>query len=165
MIDHPSDLSASLEDYLEAILFTTEEKGAARPKDLADRLHVRAASVTGALQLLAQKKLVNYTPYDLVTLTAAGKRVAGKVARKHRALLRFFSNVLDIPREEAEDFACKMEHAIPDHVLERFVGFAEFVERCPNSGAVWQGKAKGYFCTAQSSEQSACKQCGGSEQP
>jgi DtxR family Mn-dependent transcriptional regulator len=159
MTKSSSDLSASLEDYLEAILFTTEEKGAARPKDLADRLHVRAASVTGALQLLAQKKLVNYTPYDLVTLTAAGKRIAGKVARKHRALLRFFTDVLDIPKTDAEEFACSMEHAIPDHVLERFVGFAEFVERCPNSGGIWQGKNHGYLCKAQDCGQTGCELC------
>lgn len=152
-------LSSSLEDYLEAILLIAEEKGAARPKDIADRLNVAAASVTGALKLLASKELVNYAPYDVVTLTAAGKKIARVIAKKHEALLNFFTNVLDIPREDAEEFACKMEHAIPDHVLERFVGFAEFVERCPNSGAIWQGKAKGYFCRAQGSEQTVCKQC------
>lgn len=152
-------LSSSLEDYLEAIFVIAEEKGAARPKDIADRLNVKAASVTGALKLLAEKALVNYAPYDVVTLTTAGKRIARVIAKKHNALLNFFSNVLDIPVEKAEDFACKMEHIIPDDVLERFVGFAEFVERCPNSGAIWQGKTKGYFCKAQGSEQTACKQC------
>jgi len=152
-------LSASLEDYLEAILFTTEEKGAARAKDLADRLHVRAASVTGALKTLAGKGLVNYTPYDLITLTATGKRIAGKVARKHRALFQFFTDVLGIASEEAETFACSMEHAIPDHVLERFVGFAEFVGRCPNSGAVWQGKDHGYLCKAQECDEASCSRC------
>jgi DtxR family Mn-dependent transcriptional regulator len=152
-------LSASLEDYLEAILMAAEEKGAARPKDIADRLNVKAASVTGALRQLAEKELINYTPYDVVTLTPSGSRLAKKIAGKHNALLNFFTNVLDIPRAEAEDFACNMEHAIPDHVLERFIGFAEFVERCPNSGAIWQGKAKGYFCKAQGSGQIACKKC------
>lgn len=152
-------LSASLEDYLEAILMAAEEKGAARPKDIADRLNVKAASVTGALRQLAEKGLINYTPYDVVTLTPSGSRMAKKIAGKHNALLNFFTNVLDIPREEAEDFACNMEHAIPDHVLERFIGFAEFVERCPNSGAIWQGKAKGYFCKAQSSGRTLCGEC------
>jgi len=152
-------LSASLEDYLEAILAAAEEKGAARPKDIADRLHVKAASVTGALKQLAEKELIHYAPYDLVTLTAAGKRVARGIARKHAALLRFFTDVLDIPREEAEEFACKMEHAIPDHVLERFVRFAEFVEQCPGSGAVWQGKARGYFCKAQNCGEASCPNC------
>jgi DtxR family Mn-dependent transcriptional regulator len=153
------ELSSSLEDYLETIFMVAEEKGAARPKDIADRLNVKAASVTGALKLLAEKELVNYAPYDVVTLTAPGKKIARAIARKHEALLKFFTNVLDIPREDAEEFACKMEHAIPDHVLERFIGFAQFVERCPNSGAIWQGKAKGYFCRAQGTGKTICGEC------
>lgn len=163
MTDNSSDLSASLEDYLEAILFTTEEKGAARPKDVADRLNVKAASVTGALKLLAAKELINYAPYDMVTLTAAGKKIARSVAKKHSALLNFFTNVLDIPREEAEEFACRMEHAIPNHVLERFVGFAEFVERCPHGGAVWQASTHSYFCKKQGDGPRNCDNCSRTE--
>jgi len=151
-------LSASLEDYLETILIIAEQKGAARPKDIADRLSVRAASVTGALKTLAEKKLVNYAPYDVVTLTAAGKRIAKKISGKHEALLRFFSNVLDIPREEADDFACKMEHIIPDPVMERFVQFAEFVEKCPNSGANWQKDSHAYFCKTRGTDPQ-CENC------
>jgi DtxR family transcriptional regulator, Mn-dependent transcriptional regulator len=152
-------LSASLEDYLESIFVIAQQKGAARPKDIADRLNVRAASVTGALKHLAEKELINYAPYDVVTLTLKGKRIAKNIARKHDALLNFFSNVLDIPKEDAEEFACKMEHSIPDHVLERFVGFAEFVEKCPNSGAVWQKQAKGYFCDAHGTGKTLCENC------
>jgi DtxR family Mn-dependent transcriptional regulator len=152
-------LSSSLEDYLETILSIAEEKGAARPKDIADRLKVTAASVTGALKLLATRELVNYAPYDVVTLTAAGKKIARSVAKKHDALLQFFINVLDIPRHEAEEFACSMEHTIPDHVLERFVGFAEFVARCPNSGALWQAKTHSYFCKTQEGQHKPCEKC------
>jgi DtxR family transcriptional regulator, Mn-dependent transcriptional regulator len=152
-------LSSSLEDYLETILSITEEKGAARPKDIAARLNVTAASVTGALKLLATRELVNYAPYDVVTLTAAGKKIARSVAKKHAALLTFFINVLDIARDEAEEFACSMEHTIPDHVLERFVGFAEFVARCPNSGALWQAKTHSYFCKTQEGLHKPCEKC------
>ena len=139
-------LSSSLEDYLETIFFVAEAKGAARPKDIAERMSVKAASVTGALKNLAAKGLVNYAPYDVVTLTSAGKRMAKAIAKKHTALLGFFTNVLDIPSEESEEFACKMEHIIPDHILERFVEFAQFVDKCPNRGAIWREGAHGYFC-------------------
>ena len=151
-------LSASLEDYLETIFLIAKEKGAARPKDIADRMGVRAASVTGALKTLASKKLVNYAPYDVVTLTSMGKRIAKEVARKHEALLHFFTNVLDIAAEEADEFACAMEHAIPDHVLERFIRFAEFVEKCPNSGAVWKEGSHGYFCKVSGLDPQ-CERC------
>ena len=152
------NLSSSLEDYLEAIFFIAEDKGAARPKDIADRLSVKAASVTGALKHLAEKQLINYAPYDVVTLTAAGKRVARAIAKKHNALLGFFSDVLDIPRDEVEDFACKMEHIIPDHILERFVEFAEFVNKCPNRGAIWREGSHGYFCQTRGVDPQ-CEKC------
>ncbi len=152
------ELSASLEDYLETIFLIAKEKGAARPKDIADQMGVRAASVTGALKTLAEKKLVNYAPYDVVTLTAAGKRIAKEIVRKHNALLRFFTNVLDIAPEDADEFACTMEHSIPDHVLERFVRFAEFVEKCPNSGADWQEGAHAYFCKIRGTDPQ-CDNC------
>lgn len=139
-------LSSSLEDYLETIYEIAESKGAARPKDIADKLKVKPASVTGALKHLAEKELVNYAPYDVVTLTPSGKEIAKEILRKHRAVLAFFTQVLDIDSAEAEEFACKIEHSIPDHVLERFIGFSEFVQRCPNRGAIWKEGSHGYFC-------------------
>jgi DtxR family Mn-dependent transcriptional regulator len=158
MLKSPIHLTASLEDYLEAIFFITEEKGAARPKDIADRLNVKAASVTGALKQLAAKELVNYTPYDIVTLTPAGKRIAKSITKKHAALLRFFTDVLDIEKSDVEDFACKMEHVIPDHVLERLVEFAEFVHKCPNRGAIWKEGSHGYFCKTRGIDPQ-CEKC------
>lgn len=152
------NLSASQEDYLEAIYTIIREKGAARPKDIAAKLEVKAASVTGALRGLTEAGLIHYAPYEAATLTPLGKKMAKSIFSKHEALLRFFVNVLDIPKEEANDFCCEMEHVIPDHVLERFVRFTEFVARCPNSGAVWQGRDSGYFCKTQG-KRSDCAGC------
>ena len=68
-------LSASLEDYLEAIFHVVEAKQASRAKDIADRLNVNSSSVTSALHALKERGLVNYEPYDLVTLTPEGLRI------------------------------------------------------------------------------------------
>ena len=84
------ELSASLEDYLESIFFLSKEGGKARPKDIAERMNMRAASVTGALRTLAEKGLINYEPYAFVTLIETGYDIAGK----HEALLHFFTQVL-----------------------------------------------------------------------
>ena len=64
-----TDLSASLEDYLEAIYQVIQEKDAARAKDVAERLGVAPPSVTNALHALKERELVNHAPYDLITLT------------------------------------------------------------------------------------------------
>ncbi len=153
------ELSASLEDYLETIFFLSQKAGSARPKDIAERMKVRAASVTGALRALAEKGLVNYAPYASVTLTEKGREIAGKIAVKHETLLRFFTQVLGIDVAEAEEFACSMEHSIPDHILERFVCFVEYTEKCPSFNASWQESAEGYFCRAQGEDQARCKTC------
>jgi len=48
-------LSASLEDYLEAIYHIVQKKQAARAKDIVQRLRVKNSSVTGAMRALADK--------------------------------------------------------------------------------------------------------------
>lgn len=154
-----TELSASLEDYLETIFFLSREEGRARPKEIASRMKVRAASVTGALKALAEKGLINYEPYASATLTEEGREVAGKIAGKHEALLHFFTQVLGIERSEAEEFACRMEHTIPDHILKRFVGFAEYTEKCPNFNASWTENAEAYFCKAQGCVSPRCEKC------
>ena len=72
----PEELSASLEDYLEAIYQVIVERGEARSKDIVDRLSVAASSVTNALRGLVKRKLINHAPYDLITLTDEGEAVA-----------------------------------------------------------------------------------------
>ncbi|MBN1269007.1 MAG: metal-dependent transcriptional regulator [Kiritimatiellae bacterium] len=124
-------LSESLEDYLEAILHIVAEKQAARAKDIAERLGVSNASVTSALHSLSEKKLVNHAPYDIVTLTREGNEIAEGIVRRHEALRDFFVKVLAVDEKEAEECACKMEHSVPDNVLERFISFLEFAEGCP----------------------------------
>jgi DtxR family Mn-dependent transcriptional regulator len=126
-------LSASLEDYLEAIFHIIREKQAARPKDISRRLDVGNSSVTGALKALAARKLVNYAPYDIVTLTPNGEKVARDVVRRHESLREFFIKVLAADPELAESAACRMEHAVPSELVDRFIRFVEFVEMCPHS--------------------------------
>ena len=131
------ELSASLEDYLEAIFLIIQSKGAARAKDIAKRLRVKASSVTGALQALGKKNYINYAPYDVITLTSEGLEAAKKVVRRHGILKDFFTSVLGIDAKIAEEGACKLEHGIPYPIAERLIEFVEFVEICPRGGKEW----------------------------
>ncbi len=136
-IEMSKKLSASLEDYLEAIFNVVIKKQAARAKDISSHLDVKNSSVTGALQQLKKKGLVNYKPYDIVTLTDSGSIIARDIVKRHNSLKGFFLNILSIDEDEAEDAACKMEHAIPPKVLSRLILFMDFVENCPRSGDDW----------------------------
>jgi DtxR family Mn-dependent transcriptional regulator len=141
-----AELSESLEDYLEAILAIEGEKKAARSKDIARRLSVSPPSVTAALQNLAARKLVNYAPYDLVTLTDSGRQLAQDVKRRHEALNRFFTHVLQLDPNEADDVACHMEHALPARALGRLVEFMDLVDNTPCGGPKWSAGAGFGLC-------------------
>lgn len=136
-MDHLELLSSNMEDYLEAIFHISQKKQAARAKDIADRLKVNKSSVTGALRSLSEKGLVNYAPYDIITLTTKGKRLAIEIVRRHDALKEFFIKVLLIDAGEAEEAACKVEHAISKNIIDRLINFVEFLEICPRGGKEW----------------------------
>ncbi|WP_051310044.1 metal-dependent transcriptional regulator [Desulfogranum japonicum] len=138
-------LTASQEDYLEAIYLISEEKMAARAKDIADFLKVRASSVTSALRTLGSMELVNYAPYDIITLTKEGKKVAAEIVQRHNTLKRFLMNVLGVEEAEADEAACKMEHSIPKTIVDRIVKYSEYVETCPKGGITWDN-GFGYYC-------------------
>ncbi|MBL0712115.1 MAG: metal-dependent transcriptional regulator [Desulfosarcina sp.] len=127
-------LTASMEDYLEAIYHIVRKKQAARAKDIARRLEVNNSSVTGALRTLSDKGLINYAPYDVITLTPKGRLHAEDVVRRHEALLDFFTKVLCVDAAEASKAACKMEHAVSRTILDRLIRFVEFLEICPRGG-------------------------------
>ncbi len=129
-----SQLSASLEDYLEAIYNIIREKNAVRAKDIAKRLKVSNASVTGALRMLAKRKFLNYAPYDVITLTPEGERIAREIVRKHEVLRDFLVKVLSVDPGQADEAACRLEHGIPAEIVDRLVKFIEFLEICPLGG-------------------------------
>lgn len=151
-------LSASMENYLETIFVLIREYTVARSKDIAERLKVQRSSVTGALQALKERGLVNYEPYGYVTLTETGTAVASKVLRRHEALRDFFVNVLSIDRDEADEAACRMEHGISKNIVNRLLDFAEFVETCPRAGAKWI-HGFGYHCQEGGHDPEACERC------
>ena len=145
MLAGESQVSSSLEDYLEAIYHTVEAKGAARAKDLVMRLGVHNSSVTQALRSLSEKKLVNYAPYDVITLTDSGERIALDVIKRHVTLSEFLEKVLGLSAADSDEGACRMEHAINVQILDRLVKFVEYFESCPVNDVMWD-EEEGFFC-------------------
>ena len=151
-------LSISIEDYLEAIFYLVRENTVARSKDIAERLKVNRSSVTGMLQALRDRGLVNYERYGFVTLTDEGKKVASRVVRRHEALRDFMVHVLSIDEAEADQAACHMEHGVSSHIVERFTEFADFVKTCPRAGAKWV-RGFGYRCEEAAVAPQNCERC------
>jgi len=131
-------LSESLGDYLECIYHLVRSAPVARVRDIAERMNVQMSSVTGALKSLAEKELINYEPYGLITLTPRGQKAARELVRRHEALTQFLMRVLSVDPAAAGRNACHMEHAIEPQVLEKLVKFLQFLEGCPRAGNCWK---------------------------
>lgn len=126
-------LSASLEDYLEAILRLERASRVTRVSEIAAELSVSRPSVTGALKNLSARGLVTHERYGHVTLTQEGSAIAEGVEARHVAIREFLTEVLGIDREKAEGTACRMEHVLDADVLAHFVAYAEGMR--PGGGA------------------------------
>ncbi len=112
----------SIDDYLKAIFdLSGPEESRVTSNALAERLGVRAASVTGMLQKLASQKpsFVNYAKHHGVFLTQAGKHRALEVVRHHRLLERFLHDFLDYPWDEVHEEAERLEHFISERLEDR----------------------------------------------
>lgn len=119
-------ISASLEDYLETIYFVYKKNNGVKAIDVAKSLGVRKSSVTDALKSLSEKKLLNYAPYQVITLTEKGEKIAKKIAARHEDLYNFLSQILGVSPTEAMENACRIEHVVSDEVMNKIVDFMEF---------------------------------------
>lgn len=125
-------LSVSLEDYIEEIYAQVLKNGQAKVTAIADAMGVKKASVTGALNILLEKKLINYAPYAPVTLTADGEKIAKNILKKHENLAEFFVEVLNTPREEALEIACKMEHIVSEKLFKNMMKLTKYAKTQEN---------------------------------
>lgn len=152
-----TELSSSLEDYLETIFLIIRERQAVRSKDIADHMGVTTASVSAALKALSERRLVNHEPYGVITLTEDGHALGSELLRAHEALRDFLTKVLAVQPTIADETACRMEHTIPGDVLDRFLQFIEFIETCPHSGAAWI-EGHGFHCKDEG-QLERCERC------
>ena len=109
----------------------------ARVRDIAERLGVAMPSVTGALKALAKRGLVNYHPYEVVTLSDPGAEVAAEINGRHETLARFLTHVLGVDETVAGENACRMEHALDRDVLRLLSDLSEFIAVRRSDEAEW----------------------------
>ena len=112
-------LTVSVEDYLKAIYDLEREVGAGATNDIASRLSIAPASVTGMVKRLADQGLVHYTRYHGVTLTSTGRRAALLTIRRHRIIESYLTQVLGYEWDRVHDEAERLEHAASDELVNR----------------------------------------------
>ena len=112
-------LTAPVEDYLKAIYAIGRGTGAAATTEIAQRLALAPASVSGMVRRLAQQGLLAYERYHGVKLTESGRRAALRTLRRHRVIEAYLSQALGYPWDRVHDEAERLEHAASDELVDR----------------------------------------------
>ena len=121
-----TNISSSSQDYLEAILELSEGNEGVRVTDIANKLGIKKASVTQAINILAEEDLVSKERYGPIYLTEKGEKEAERVKIMHSLLKYFFEKILGVPAEPADNDACRIEHSLS---RDTFLLFAEFLNK------------------------------------
>lgn len=122
-------LTAPVEDYLKAIYAIGKGTGAAATNEIAQRLALAPASVSGMVRRLADQGLLAYERYHGVKLTESGRRAALRTLRRHRVIEAYLSQALGYPWDRVHDEAERLEHAASDELVDRMaatIGEPEF---------------------------------------
>ncbi len=127
-----ADVSASAEEYLEAICRLADRGEAATPTELARELRVAPPSVLGMLARLKQRGLVTYSRGTGASLTDDGRACAGRLRRRHRLAERLLTDLLHLPWARVHEIACRFEHVIDDEVEGYLAEALDYPTTCPH---------------------------------
>lgn len=111
-----TETTSSIQNYLKAIYALTGDGRSASTNDLAARLGIAPASVTGMVQKMAAASpaLVTYKKHQGARLTRAGERAALEVIRHHRLLETYLVQMLGYSWDNVHEEACRLEHVISE---------------------------------------------------
>lgn len=119
------NMTASLEDYLEAVFVLAENSGEVRLTDIAAMLNVSKPSANRAVNTLTQNGFLSHETYGAITLTPEGETYAASVLHRHKLLKHFLMNTLGVNENTAEEDACKMEHVMSAETIEKLYNYLE----------------------------------------
>ena len=106
-------ITVSKEDYLKAIFEAESEGEAVISATLANWLKVSPPAVTMALRRLKRDGMVSVsTKGGRVRLTAAGRRIAKRLAVRHHLIERMLTEIFGMPWYRTHDEAERLEHAV-----------------------------------------------------
>ena len=89
-------LTNSQEEYLKVIYLLNNAMGEVRVTDIANKMNKTKASVTAAVNVLAQMNLIEYKHYEPIKITKNGELEAIKVLEASNIVKLFMTDILNI---------------------------------------------------------------------
>ena len=130
------ETTASVQDYLAAIYDLT---GSGKPvigARLAKHMKVSPPAVTEALQRMGRLGYIRFGAGKEISLTKKGKALAEVMARRHRLLERWLTDILGLDWTEAHEEAHRLEHALSPKVEDRLAAILGMPSTCPHGNPI-----------------------------
>ena len=128
--------TAAIQDYLGAIY---DLAGGDKPvigARLARHMHVSAPSITEALKRMQREGYIRMARKKEIRLTSKGLSIAETMARRHRLIERWLTDVLGLDWSRAHDEAHRLEHALSPVVEERLAQLLGMPSTCPHGNPI-----------------------------
>ncbi len=122
--------------YLEALFYMWSEGEPPRSARLADWLGVSRPTVTVALRRMARDGMVRMNSRKEIELTAAGRKEAESIVRRHRIMERWLTDVLGLDWVAADAEAARLEHAVSEAVERRLYEALGRPRTCPHGNPI-----------------------------
>ena len=120
-------ISKALEEYLKTMYILNKQNGNIRVTDIANKMNCSKPSVNKAVNILKDKKLLNYESYGTIELTSQGEDLAKKILETYDIVFLFLKDVLDLNDEDAKKEAEKIKLAINDNTTNKLAKYVHKV--------------------------------------
>jgi len=124
------------ENHLKSIYHLSLNSTSVSTNQLAALLNTKASSVTDMLKKLSDKGLINYTPYQGVSLTAAGEKIAVNIIRKHRLWEYFLVEKLGFKWDQVHEMAEELEHISSNELIDQLDKFMDYPKYDPHGDPI-----------------------------
>lgn len=116
-------ITSSLEEYLKTIYVLKKQRQDIKVTTIAKRMNCTKPSVNKAIKNLKVNGLVDYEIYGDIELTTKGEQHAKKVLEAYDIVNVFLTEILEVPKVEAENEAVKLKSVMNDTTLNKLTKY------------------------------------------
>jgi DtxR family Mn-dependent transcriptional regulator len=131
-----AETTPAIQDYLGAIYDLASSGKPVIGARLARYMKVSPPSITEALRRMRREGYVRLGTKHEVRLTPKGLTIAETMARRHRLIERWLTDVLGLDWAGAHDEAHRLEHALSPVVEERLAKLLGMPSTCPHGNPI-----------------------------
>ena len=143
------------ENYLKAIYHLTEKNEVVTVNELSKFLNIKMPSVNSMMKKFADKNWVIYESYKPLKITAAGKKKAALIVRKHRLTEMFLVEKMNFGWENVHEIAEQLEHIHSEEFFDKMDEILNYPKYDPHGEPI--PDREGHIIAQDLKKLSSCK--------